>query len=168
MIVSGGCEQLIAAAQHELPHDLCRNVGVARFREVAVRGAANEAAFALRIKPSRCFSIRNYRSDWCARCLFLPAATTTAASTALSSPTWSALRTLSAAPPLVATASTVVAVVVALAGVTLIAITLLLLAASLALAAARLLRIERLLLLLLLLLGRSAGIARAVGRSIGW
>jgi hypothetical protein len=137
MIVSGGCEQLIAAAQHELPHDLCRNVGVARFREVAVRGAANEAAFALRIKPSRCFSIRNDRSDWCARCLFLPATTTTtaAASTALAS-TWSTLRTLSAASPLIAPASSVVAVVVALARVPLIAITLLLAAASLTLASA--------------------------------
>jgi hypothetical protein len=138
MIVSGGCEQLIAAAQHELPHDLCRNVGVARFREVAVRGAANEAAFALRIKPSRCFSIRNYRSNWCARCLFLPAATTTpaTATTAASSSTWPALRTLSAASPLIAPASSVVAVVVALAGVPLIAITLLLAAAALALASA--------------------------------
>jgi hypothetical protein len=49
--------------------------------------------------------------------------------------------------------------------VTLIAITLLLLAAPLTLAAARLLRIVG--LLLLLLLGRSTGIARAVGRGVG-
>jgi hypothetical protein len=64
--VAGGGEHLIAAAQHVLPHHLCRHVRVARLGEVAVGGAANEAAFALRIKPSRGLSVWNYRRNWCA------------------------------------------------------------------------------------------------------
>jgi hypothetical protein len=125
MVVSGGGEDLIAATQHELPHYLCRHVRIARLGEVAVRGAANEAAFALRIKPACGFSIWNYRSDWCARCLLLSssAATTTASATAARG----VLRTLSATSTLIAAASSVIAVVPALTGVTLIAIALLLL-----------------------------------------
>jgi len=135
--VSGGSEHLIAAAQHVLPYDLCRHVRIARLGQVAVRGAANEAAFALRIKPSRRFTIRNYRSDWRARCLLYPAAATTTTTPATASPasTWSALRPLPAASALIAAASSVVAVVVAFAGVPLIAIALLL-AASLPFATA--------------------------------
>jgi hypothetical protein len=165
MIVSGGGEDLIAATQHVLPHYLCRHVRIARLGEVAVRGAANEAAFALRIKPACGFSIWNYWRDRCARRLLLlsSAATTTASSTAA----WPVLRTLSAAPPLVAPASSVVAVVAALAGVTLIAIALLLLTAVTATTtsfAARGLRIVR---CLLLLLWRRATVIRAIGRAIG-
>jgi len=120
--VPGRREDLIAATQHVLPHYLRRHVRITRLGEVAVRGAANEAALALRIKPSRCFSIWNYWSDRRARCLLLSAAATTTASTARS-----VLRTLSAASTLIASASSVITVVAALTGMTLIAIALLLL-----------------------------------------
>jgi hypothetical protein len=167
MIVSGGGEDLIAAAQHVLPHYLRRHIRIARLGEIAVRGAADEAAFALRIKPACGFSIWNYWGDRCARRLLLlsPAATTTTA--ASSSAAWPVLRTLSAASPLVAPASSVVAVVAALAGVTLIAIALLLLTAVTATTtsfAARGLRIVR---CLLLLLWRRAAVIRAIGRAFG-
>jgi hypothetical protein len=170
MIVPGGGEHLIAAAQHVLAHDLCRHVRVTRLGEVAVRGATNEAALALRIKPPRGFAIRNDRSDWRTRCLLRSAAAATAASSAsassaatatASSSAWSALRALPAASALIAAASSVVAVVAALTGMSLIAIALLL-AASLSAApftaapftaapftASRCLRIVRSLLLLL-------------------
>jgi hypothetical protein len=159
MIVPGGGEHLIAAAQHVLPHDLCRDVRIARLGEVAVCGATNEAAFALRIKPPRGFTIRNGRGDWCARCLLCSAAATTTAassSSSSSSSAWSALRALPAASALIAAASSVVAVVAALTRMPLIAIALLLAAsisaapfsATTGLAAARCLRIVRSLLLL--------------------
>jgi len=88
MVVSGGGDYLVAAAQHVLPHDLRRNVRVARLGEVAVRCSANEAAFALRIEPPCRFTIWNYRRKWgtlsliptwCTLLLLLllPAATTT-------------------------------------------------------------------------------------------
>jgi len=164
--VSGRGEDLIAATQHVLSHYLRRNVRIARLGEVAVRGAADEATFALRIKPAGGFSIWNYRGDWCARSLLLSAAAAATASTA----SWSALRTLSAASPLIAPASSIVAIVAALAGVTLIAIALLLLtavaAATTASFAARGLRIVRC-LLLLLLLWRRAAVTRAIGRAVG-
>jgi hypothetical protein len=164
MVVSGGGEDLIAATQHVLPHNLRRYVRIARLGEVAVRGAADEAAFALRIKPTGGFSIWNYRSDWCARRLLLSSpATTTASATA----TWSVLRPLSAASPLIASATSVVTIVAALARVTLIAIALLLLttfAAATASFAAAGLRIVR---CLLLLLWRSAAVTRAIGRAVG-
>jgi hypothetical protein len=119
MIVSGGGEHLITAAQHELPHYLCRHVRVARLGEIAVGGAANKATFALWIKPSSGLAVWNYRRDWGARCL-LCACPTAAASA------WSVLLALSAASALIAAASSVMTVV-ALAGMALllIAITLL-------------------------------------------
>jgi hypothetical protein len=164
MVVAGGGEDLIAATQHVLPHYLCRYIRIARLGEIAVRGAANEAAFALRIKPAGGFSIWNYRSDRCARCLLLSAATTTASTSARS-----VLRTLSAASPLIAPAPSIVAVVAALTRVTLIAIALLLLTALAAATttpsfAARGLRIVR---CLLLLLWRSSAVTRAIGRAVG-
>jgi hypothetical protein len=123
MIVAGGGEHLIAAAQHVLPHYLCRHIRVARLGEVAVGGAANEATFALRIKPSSGLAVWNYRSDWGARCLFCccPAA-------ASSSSSWSVLLALSAASALIAPASSVVTVV-ALAGMALLLIAIALLTA---------------------------------------
>jgi len=125
MIVAGGGEHLIAAAQHELPHYLCRHVRVARLGEIAVGGAADEAAFALRIKPSSGLAVWNYRSDWGARCLFCscPAAAAAAAPSA-----WSVLLALSAASALIAAASSVMTVV-ALAGVALLLIAIALLTA---------------------------------------
>jgi len=122
MIVSGGGEHLIAAAQHELPHYLCRHVRVARLGEIAVGGTANEAAFALRIKPSSGLAVWNYRSDWGARCLLssCPAAATSSAR--------SVLLALSAASALIAAASSVMTVV-ALTGVALLLIAIALLSA---------------------------------------
>jgi hypothetical protein len=164
MVVAGGGEDLIAAAQHVLPHCLCRYVCVAWFGEIAVRGAANEAAFALRIKPTSGFSIWNYWGDRCARRLLL---SSSAATTTTTTAARSVLRTLSAASPLVAPASSIVTVVAALAGVTLIAIALLLLAPFAATTTASFaalgLRIVR---CLLLLLGRGAAVA-AIGRAVG-
>jgi len=121
MIVSGGGEHLIATAQHELPHYLCRHVRVARLGEIAVGGAANETAFALRIKPSSGLAVWNYRSDWGARCLLCacPAAAASA---------WSVLLALSAASALIAAASSVMTVV-ALTGMPLLLIAIALLAA---------------------------------------
>jgi hypothetical protein len=113
MIVSGGGEHLIAAAQHVLPHYLRRHVRVARLGEIAVGGAANEAAFALWIKPSGGLSVWNYRSDWGARCLLCCCPSSS------SSSAWSVLLALSAASALIAAASSVMTVV-ALAGMALL------------------------------------------------
>jgi hypothetical protein len=168
VIVSGGGEDLIAATQHVLPHYLRRHVCIAWLGEVAVRGAADEAAFALRIKPAGGFSIWNYRSDWCARSLLLLSSSSAATATA-STAAWSVLRALSAASALIASATSIVAIVVApLTGVALIAIALLLLtpftAATTASFATRCLLIVR---CLLLLLWRSATVTAAVGRAVG-
>jgi len=138
--VSGGGEHLIAAAQHVLPHYLCRHVRVAWLGEVAVGGAANEAAFALWIKPSSGLSVWNYRRDWGTWCLLCscPAAAPSA---------WSVLLALSAASALIAAASSVMTVV-ALAGVALLLIAIALLTAfALLLAAPARLRIVGSLLL---------------------
>jgi len=121
MIVSGGGEHLIAAAQHELPHYLCRHVRVARLGEITVGGAANEATFALWIEPSSGLAVWNYRSDWGARCLLC-------ACPAAASSAWSVLLALSAASALIAAASSVMTVV-ALAGVALLLIAIALLTA---------------------------------------
>jgi hypothetical protein len=64
MIVAGGGEDFVAAAQHVLPHDLRRHVRITGLGEVAVRGAANEAALTLRIEPTRRLAIGNYRRHW--------------------------------------------------------------------------------------------------------
>jgi hypothetical protein len=125
MIVSGCGEHLIAAAQHVLPHYLCRHVRVARLGEIAVGGAANETAFALWIKPSSGLAVWNYRSDWGARCLLCGCPPAAASS---SSSAWSVLLALSAASALIAAASSVVTVV-ALAGVALLLIAIALLTA---------------------------------------
>jgi hypothetical protein len=122
MIVSGGGEHLIAAAQHELPHYLCRHVRVARLGEIAVGGAANEATFALWIEPSSGLAVWNYRSDWGARCLLC-------ACPAAASSAWSVLLALSAASALIAAASSVMTAVAALAGMALLLIAIALLTA---------------------------------------
>jgi hypothetical protein len=105
-------ENFVAAAQHVLPHDLCRHIRVTGLGQVAVCRAADETAFALRIEPACRLSIWN---DWCerrARILF--AARSALLSTALS--TLAALATLSAAAlsaasALVASATSVVTVI---------------------------------------------------------
>jgi hypothetical protein len=145
MIMSGSREQLVTAAKHVLPHQIQRHVRVAGFRQVAVRGAANETAIALRIEPTRCFSVGDDRRNWCAVTLTLIAsATATAASP------WSVLlTTLSAAAALVASASSVVAVVVvALTLSVRIAFALLSTAATAAALRTRIVLLLRLLLLL--------------------
>jgi hypothetical protein len=70
VIVAGGGENLVAAAQHVLPHDLRRHVRISGLGEVAVGGTANESALTLWIEPTGRFTIRNYRREWRA----LPAA----------------------------------------------------------------------------------------------
>ena len=98
MIVSRRGENFVTAAQHVLPHDLCRHVRIAWLGEVAVRGSANEAAFTLRIEPAQRLAIRNDRSEWCAWTLIDAWADLLAA-------------TLSAATALIATASSIVTVI---------------------------------------------------------
>jgi hypothetical protein len=145
MIVSGGGENLVAAAEHVLPHDVGRHVRIAWLSEVAVRGATNESALALRIEPPRCLTVRN---DWRYRC---------AIALALIGARRILLRlALPAAPTLIAAASSVVAIVVALAGVPILILT----AFALLRSAAEGLRVVIPLLLLLLIP------ASAVARSI--
>jgi hypothetical protein len=122
VVVARRRKHLVTAAEHVLPHDLCRHVRIAGLREIAVRGSANEAAFTLRVKPSRGFSIRDYRSHGRARCLLAPAAASSA---------WGVLRALPSPSALVAAPSSVVTVVA------LARLTLLLIAVARLLAAAR-------------------------------
>ena len=98
MIVSRCGEYFVTAAQHVLPHDLCRHVRIARLGEVAVRGSANETTFTLRIEPAHGLAIWNDRGEWCAWCLIDAWATLLAT-------------TLSAATALIATASSIVTVI---------------------------------------------------------
>jgi hypothetical protein len=109
MIVARRRENLITATQHVLSHDLRRYVRIAGLGEIAVRGAADEAAFSLRIEPACCLSIRNDRRDrrtltsallLAAWCVGLPTTATTATTAAL--PTASAL---------IATATSIVTVI---------------------------------------------------------
>jgi hypothetical protein len=151
MIVSGGGENLVAAAEHELSHDVRRHVRIAGLSEIAVRGAADEPALALRIVPSRRFSIWYNRGRWCAVALYLIGARRILLRLALSS-----------ASALIAAAPSVMAIVVALSGVAV------LIAFALLRAAAEGLRIVvLLLLLLLLLLISSTAVAGSVRRSGG-
>jgi len=146
------CPHSIAAAEHVLPHDVRRHVRIARLSEVAVRGSANESAFALWIEPTRCLSIRD---DWrygCAIALALIGARRILLRLALSS-----------APALIAAAPSVVAIVIALAGVAI----LILIAVALLRSAAEGLRVVVPLLLLLLLLIPASVIARCVRGSGG-
>jgi hypothetical protein len=152
MIVSGGGENLVAAAEHVLPHDVRRHVRIAWLREVAVRGSANEAALALWIEPARCLAIRNHWRNGCAIALGLVGALRIL------------LRlTLSSTPALIAAASSVVAIVVALTGVAI----LILIAVPLLRSAAQGLRVVVALLLLLLLLIPASAVARSVRGSGG-
>jgi len=100
VIVSRRGENFVTAAQHVLPHDLCRHIRIAWLGEVAVRGSANEAAFTLRIEPAQRLAIRNDWGKWCARDLI-------DACPALLPPS----ATLSAATALIATASSIVTVI---------------------------------------------------------
>jgi hypothetical protein len=134
VIVPGGRENLVAATQHELTHDLRRNVRVARLGEIAICGAANEAAFALRIEPAGCLAVRYYWSERRALPL-IPISTRSAllllllsATTALSA------AALSPAATLVASTTSVVAII-AIAVLALFTLTLTL-ALTLALATA--------------------------------
>jgi len=119
MVVSGGGDYLIAAAQHVLPHDLRRNVRVARLGEIAVRCSAYETAFALRIEPARRLTIWNYGGEWCALSL-IP---TRSALLLLLLPAATASATLSA-PALIAAATSIVAVIAIAAVLSLIALLL--------------------------------------------
>jgi len=139
MIVSGGGENLVAAAEHVLSHDVRRHVRIAWLGEVAVRGSANESSFALWIEPPRCLAIRNDWRNGCAIALGLLGARRILLRLALSS-----------ASALIAAASSVVAIVVALAGV---AIRILIAVALLRSAAEGLRVVVPLLLLLASLLG---------------
>jgi len=100
VVVSRRGENFVTAAQHVLPHDLCRHVRIARLGEVAVRGSTNEAAFTLRIEPAQGLAIWNDWSEGCAWTLI---------------DAWPALlapsATLSAATALVAAASSIVTVI---------------------------------------------------------
>ena len=125
VIVARRGENLVASAQHVLPHDLRRHVRVAGFSQVAVRCSADEAALTLRIVPAGCLAIGNDRSCWCAIALLL----------LLLLGAWPALLlsglALSATSALIASTTSVVAIL-ALAGMAvLIAIALLLATARL-------------------------------------
>jgi hypothetical protein len=140
--MSRGGEQLIPSAQHVLPHHVRWDVRIPWLGEIAVRGAAYEAAFALRVEPASGFSIGNDGGRWCARSLLAARRIRLLLRLPLSS-----------ASALVAAASSVVAVV-ALAGMA-----LLLLVAIAVLTAAAL----RIVLLLL-----TASIARPIGGRSSW
>jgi hypothetical protein len=152
MIVSGGGENLVAAAEHVLPHDVRRHVRIAWLGEVAVRGSANKSAFALWIEPTRCLAIRNHWRNGCAIALRLVGARRILLRLALSS-----------APALIAAASSVVAIVVALAGVAI----RILIPVALLRSAAQWLRVVVPLLLLLLLLIPASAVARSIRGSGG-
>jgi hypothetical protein len=111
VVVAGRSENLVASTQHVLTHDLRRHIGVARLCQVAVRGAANEAALALRVEPAGGFAIGDDRRDWCAGRLFC--CYSSFPSPSASAAAWSALLALSAASTLVARATSVVPVAVA-------------------------------------------------------
>jgi hypothetical protein len=144
MIVSGRREELVASAQHVLPHDIRRHIRIARLGQIAVRGAANEAALALWIEPASGLSIGNDGGCRGAGNLFA------ARRIRLLSP----LRlTLSSASTLVAAATSVVTMV-ALTGMTLLLVAIALLAAT------------ALWMVLLLLL--TAAVARPIGGRGGW
>jgi hypothetical protein len=66
MIVASGGENFVAAAEHVLPHYLRRHVRIASLGEVAVRGASNESALALRVEPASGFTIGNDGRNRCA------------------------------------------------------------------------------------------------------
>src|ERR1700694_819647 len=119
VIVSGGGEYLVAAAQHVLPHDVRRHICIARLGQITVRGAADEASLALRIEPARCLSIGNDGGHRRARSLIV----------ARRIRLLSRLLPLSSASALVAAASSVVTVV-ALSGMTLLRVDIALLAAT--------------------------------------
>jgi hypothetical protein len=131
--VSGGGEQLVAAPQHVLPHDIRRHIRIARLGQITVGSAADEAALALRIEPACCLAIRN---DWGRRCTrnLLVAWRIRLLSSALRLALPSASALIASAPPVVT--------MVALTGMT-----LLLLVAIALLAATHCLRIVLLLLL---------------------
>jgi hypothetical protein len=142
VIMSRGRENLIAATQHVLPHDLRRHIRVARLGQITVRGATNESALALRIEPSRRFAVWNYGGHW-------PALLLLALSTLL---LLLLLRlALSAASTLIASASAVVSI--ALAGMTML----------LLIAVAAMIGVTARLLIVLLLLLRASAVAGAVG-----
>jgi hypothetical protein len=152
MVVSGGGENLVAAAEHVLPHDVRRQVGITWLGEVAVRGSANESALALWIEPPRCLSIRNHWRHRCAVALALIGARRILLRLALS-----------AAPALIAAAPSVVTIGVALAGVAI----LILIAVALLGSATQGLRVVVPLLLLLLLLIPASAVAGSVRGSRG-
>ena len=129
-----------------MTHDIRRHVRIAWLGQIAVRGPADEPAFALRIEPAGGLSVGN---DWSCRCAGRLLA---ARRIGLLSPL---LLTLSSASTLIAAATSVVTIV-ALAGMA-----LLLLIAIALLAAAHCLRIVLLLLL-------TAAVARPIGGRGGW
>lgn len=109
MIVTGSGEDLVAASQHVLPHNLRRYISVAGLGEVAVGGASNEAAFALWIEPACRFPVWYYWSEW--RALSLLAARTSLLLLLLLSTTTTTAAALSAASTLIASATPVVTVI---------------------------------------------------------
>jgi hypothetical protein len=144
MIVSGRREKLVASAQHVLPHDIRRHIRIARLGQIAVRGAADEAAFALWIEPASGLPIGNDGSCRGAGNLFAARRIWLLSSLRLA---------LSSASTLVAAATSVVTMV-ALTGMTLLLVAIALLAAT------------ALWMVLLLLL--TAAVARPIGGRGGW
>jgi hypothetical protein len=102
VVMTRGRQNLVSSTQHELPHDIGRNVRVTRFCQVAVRGAPDEASLALWIEPTSGLSIWNDRRDRCAWALTLTLAWLAA---------WSVLLALSPASALVARAASIVPVI---------------------------------------------------------
>jgi len=112
VVVPGSRENFVATPEHELSHDLCRNVRVARLGEIAICGAANEAAFALRIEPAGCLAVRYYWGKRRALSLISISARSALLLLLLSATTaLSAAAPLSAATTLVASTTSVVAII---------------------------------------------------------
>jgi hypothetical protein len=79
MIASGACRDDVAAAKRVLPDEVRPDVGVALFRQIAVRGAANEPTVSRRIEPAKGLAVRDDWRGWLMRLLRMLALTTAAA-----------------------------------------------------------------------------------------
>jgi hypothetical protein len=153
--MSGGRQNLVAATQRVLTHDLGRHIRIARLGEIAIRCPANEATFALRVIPARRFTVCHHWRERRALSLISAISTRSAlmllllSASALSAATTTAA--LSAATALIASATSVVTII----AIALLALLALSLALSAIAATATLIRL-RIVLRLLLRMWRSA------------
>ena len=106
MVPARGGGDDVAASQGVLARDMGWDPGVAVFVEVAVAGAADEAAFAIGVEPAPRFAVGDDGLRVVTLVLATATATATAASASASVPTTTATTT---APPTMSTAPTAAA-----------------------------------------------------------